>query len=228
VFEPDPTPHATSPDAPRGDSRQEVRREILDFVKMVVLFLLVFWFMREWVVEGYEVQGTSMQPTLEDKERILVFKLPHYLGKLGWFDDFEAIEAGDIVVFEEPVDPAYRGPRKRFVKRVIASGGPRTDRYHVLAETQGGPVEADAVEVQVHGGQVYVNQRLIQEDYLTSRNLDATDEETEVLLPGQYFVMGDNRRLSKDSRDFGAVDDEAVIGKAVLRFWPPSRFGFLE
>ena len=67
------------------EPRQEMKRDVTELIKMVVLFLIVFWGLKAFVIEGYEVQGDSMIPTLEDRERILVFKLPTKLA-MSWDD----------------------------------------------------------------------------------------------------------------------------------------------
>ena len=77
---------------------------------------------------------------------------------------------------------------------------------------------------------MYINDRVVVEDYLP----EECEHEfpgrviSTSLQPGEYYVLGDNRPVSKDSRSFGAIDEETIIGKAVLRFWPLSRFGLLK
>ena len=102
-------------DQPEANAKREVR----EFVKMIAWFLLLFFTLKTFVIEGYEVQGPSMEPTLVDKERILVFKLPHKLSQWGPFSGIDAIGTGDIIVFDSRDDAD-----KRYVKRVIAHGGP--------------------------------------------------------------------------------------------------------
>lgn len=210
-------------DAPSKSDRQELKREVIDFVKLVVWFLVIFIGLRQYVIEGYEVQGPSMQPTLENNERILVLKLPHIISKWSIFEDYQAIDPGDIVVFDSP-DTA----NKRYVKRVIAHGPKDTSNGNkVIAGTQGAPREGD-VSVRFDRGSVYVNNRLVEENYIRQDGRDLSGPHQTTLGPGEYYVMGDNRRVSKDSRSFGAVDDDTVIGKAFLRFWPPSKISLLR
>jgi signal peptidase I len=83
--------------------------------------------------------------------------------------------------------------------------------------------------VHIEDGGVYVNNQRLDEAYLPGAELEHSDAPmTVVLEPGEYFVLGDNRRDSKDSRRFGAIEDESVIGVAVVRFWPLSEFGLLQ
>ena len=223
-----------------GSSRQEVKREVVEFVKMVAWFLVLFFLLRTYVIEGYEVQGPSMQPSLYNGERILVFKLWHELSKLGPFRGLSAIQAGDIVVFDS-TDEAD----KRYVKRVVAEGPAKTAGNVVgAAQVQGTASPAPAVKVEVYevkdeAGEsyfkVYADNKCVDQQYLPHAEQWQRLEEQrrrpdclEYLSPGQYFVMGDNRRVSRDSRSFGPVSDDHIIGKAVLRFWPPHRISFLR
>jgi signal peptidase I len=206
---------------PEPAAKSEVKREITEFVKMVVWFLVLFFVIRGWVIEGYEVQGPSMIPALHDRERILVFKLPHMLSQWGIFSGIEALKEGNIVVFNSTNDPG-----KRYVKRVIAKG-PHRSSNTVDASRQDGDM-ADAVHVRVAEGQVYVNNQRVPEEFTNPDDAPSIETYKEVTLgPGEYYVLGDNRNISKDSRYFGAVDDGQVVGRAVLRFWPLSKFGFL-
>lgn len=183
-------------------------------------FLVLFLFLRTFVIEGYEVQGPSMVPTLEDRQRILVFKLPHIVSQLSLFSSMTPFDEGDIVVFQSPDDF-----NKRYVKRVIAHGPPRDRGNTVIAGEVTGESEA-GIPVEIVDGVVYVNSRRVSEDYLNGppppEHVDRV-----MLKPGTFFVMGDNRAISKDSRSFGPVDDSYMIGRAVLRFWPLSAFGLL-
>ena len=215
----------TETNGARPPATQEVKREIIEFVKMIAWFLILFFIMRTYVVEGYEVQGPSMIPTLHDRERILVLKLPHNLSKLPFLGRIDAINAGDIVVFDSPVEP-----EKRYVKRVIAKGPRKHFRKTVEAEPhEPRAPDEDAVSVEFDRGTVYVNNRRIEEDYVNPKFKQARESLPEVQLPpGDCYVLGDNRGVSKDSRSFGPVHDEHVIGRAVLRFWPPSKISLLR
>ncbi|GMW03749.1 MAG: signal peptidase I [Candidatus Hydrogenedentota bacterium] len=198
-------------------------REMVEFVKMIVWFLVLFLALKTWVIEGYEVQGPSMEPTLLNDERILVLKLPHVLSKLPFLGGVDAIHPGDIIVFDSK-DEA----NKRYVKRVIAEG-PEASSNTVSASTQEGPPR-DAVEIKIEEGRIFVNNQRKEEPYLPEeiRKEFHSNTTREFLGPGEYYVLGDNRPVSKDSRSFHAVDDQAIIGRAVFRFWPLSRISLLR
>jgi signal peptidase I len=208
------------PEAPTGKPAN-IKAEFTELVKMVVWFLVLFFFLKWTVIEGYEVQGPSMEPTLWNNERILVFKLPHYLSRA--FTGYQPIKPGDIVVFERPEDGD-----KRYVKRIIAEGPARQRRNTVDAQGRDdrGPAP---VSLRIERGKLFVNNQRVEESYLPVEIEESFDDSDRAeLKAGQYYVMGDHRSVSKDSRVFGVIEDEKVIGKAVLRFWPLSRFGLLK
>jgi len=111
----------------------------------------------------------------------------------------EPIQRGDIVVFRYPRDPS-----KSFIKRVIGVAGDR---------------------VRIDTGQVYVNGKLLEEDYVPSEYTDLRSYGEVLVPPNSYFVLGDHRGLSNDSRDFGAVNQSYIYGKAVFGYWPMDKMG---
>src|SRR4051812_34646953 len=115
---------------------------------------------------------------------------------------WEPISRGDIVVFRYPRDTS-----KSFIKRVIAVGGD-----HVVIDK----------------GRVYLNGQLLPEPYVPPQYAD-TRSTSEVVVPaGEFFVLGDHRSMSDDSRDFGTVDDSFITGKAVFVYWPMDKLGLLR
>ena len=114
----------------------------------------------------------------------------------------EPIQRGDVVVFRYPRDPS-----KSYIKRVIALAGDR---------------------VKIEDGLVYVNDRQIAESYVPQMYEDVRSYAESVVPPHAYFVMGDHRNLSNDSRDFGPVDERFIYGKAVFGYWPFAKLGKLH
>lgn len=112
------------------------------------------------------------------------------------------IETGDVVVFWWPRDPAVS-----FIKRVVARPG-------------------DVVEIR--RGTVYVNSRPVAEGYLLPQYQDEDDLPAREVPPGYYFVLGDHRNSSNDSRTWGDVPEKYIYGKAAFRFWPLGRWGRLQ
>ncbi len=115
---------------------------------------------------------------------------------------FEAIDRGDVVVFYYPGDPS-----KSYIKRIIAGPGDR---------------------LRIDHGRVYRNDEFVPEPYVPKRYRDERSM-TESLIPaGEYFVMGDHRSISSDSRDFGPVARNYIYGKAVFVYWPTEEMGWVR
>jgi signal peptidase I len=115
---------------------------------------------------------------------------------------FGDIERGDVVVFWYPEDPELS-----FIKRVVALPG----------ET-----------VEIRSGAVFVNGTLIDEPYVSGANADLRSFPALEVRPGHFFVLGDNRKGSNDSRSWGLVPQRYVYGKAFLRIWPPRELGVVD
>lgn len=184
----------------KRESRQGLWSEGLRLVRDVFLIIVVFILLGVFFVQPVVVEGTSMLPQLHDGERLLVNKLVYYkIQSISWGH----IERGDIVVFWYPNDPD-----KSFVKRVIGLPG----------ET-----------VEVRSGRVLVNGIELREPYLdTEHNLSLPSWPAKKVDDHHYFVMGDNRDNSLDSRYWGLVPEKYIYGKAFFRYWKPSEIGFLE
>ena len=208
-----------TPDAeqPPSEPKQTLKREIIELVKMVAWFLVLFLLLRTFVIEGYEVQGESMEPTLHDGERILVLKLPHLISRhVPFCQGLDPIEDSEIIVFRYGDDA-----NKRYVKRVIAHNPSRSKTVEA-GNAEAGPT----VAVRMDRGDLFVNNRRRPEPYIEDENrLSRGSFPEKALSSGTYYVLGDNRPNSKDSRSIGAVNDDQVVGEAVLRFWPLSKFG---
>ncbi len=114
----------------------------------------------------------------------------------------EPIERGDVIVFRYPRDPA-----KSYIKRVIAVAGDH---------------------VQIQAGVVFVNGHRLRENYVPRMYEDVRSYPDIIVPPHSYFVLGDHRNLSNDSRDFGPVDEDFIYGKAVFGYWPVEKLGTLR
>lgn len=185
---------------------------IREIVETALLALLVFLAVRS-TVQQYRVDGHSMDPTLADGEMLLVNSLVYSevdLGKLADYVPFwdpggpdvrhvlHGPERGDIVVLHHPSE----GSDRDLVKRVV-----------------GLPGEI----VSVVNGQVLINGRALVEPYVKEEWRG--DYAPKLLEPGMYFVMGDNRNNSSDSRTFGPVDEDLIVGKAMFSWWPLGKLG---
>jgi signal peptidase I len=162
----------------------------IEIATTVALAVILYVVIQTFVVQTYRVEQESMQPTLQPDQHLLIDKLT---------PRFDSYSRGDIIVFHPPDSGPDSTP---FIKRVIGVGGDH---------------------VEIRDGAVWVNGARLKEDYV------AKDGDTEALDPeedawdvpeGMLFVLGDHRSHSVDSRSFGLVPVESVVGRAWLRFWP--------
>lgn len=158
--------------------------EMFESVAIAVLLAVVI---RLFVLEPFYIPSGSMEPTLQERDRIIVSKMNYY---------FQEPKRGDIVVFKYPKDP-----KRNFVKRLIAKGG----------ET-----------VAIKDSRLYINGQQVPEDYLPP-GLRIADFGPVAVPEGSYFMMGDNRNNSDDSRVWGFLPEKLIVGKAILIYWPPER-----
>lgn len=177
-------------EAARRTSVFRVALELLHDLAVAVLFCA---FLIAFVAQAFRVQGTSMQPLLEDGERIVVNKLLYR---------FEPIERGDVVVFHYPRDPAVS-----FIKRVIGLPGDIVEARHGVVYINGSPLP-----------EAYLDRRLRDDDTLPPREVEQ----------GYYYVLGDHRTSSNDSRNWGLVPERYIYGKAFFRFWPLQHAGVIR
>jgi len=176
---------------PKEAARKHLWHESRLLFRDLIFALMVLALVMVFIVQPVKVEGTSMLPYLHDGERIFVNKLIYY-DDYGWAPK---VYRGDIVVFWFPEDPS-----KSYIKRVIGLPG-------------------DTVEVR--DGHVNVNGRDLDESYLDPHlNMSHAGKPPTYVKPGYYFVMGDNRDNSSDSRIWGLVPKKYVYGKALFRYWP--------
>jgi|GEM_PF-119299 len=206
-MEPDEVPAS----ARRGHRTRTWIREI---VETGLLAFLVFLSVRA-SFQNFKVEGSSMYPTLEDGQFLIVNKLVYSevdLDKLGKFVPF--VDGGN-----DPERNVFHGPERGDIVVLIDPRNPETD---LIKRVIGLPGET----VEIVDGKVYINDRLLEEPYIKSEWHDTRPKIT--VPPDEYFVMGDNRDNSLDSRNsqVSTVPKDLIIGKAMLSYWPSSKFGF--
>jgi signal peptidase I len=162
---------------------------VRDLVFSAVASVLIITFLYQPV----RVEGTSMLPRLEDRDRLFINKFVYRIS---------AIERGDVVVFHYPLDP-----EKSYIKRVIAVPGDR---------------------LRIERGKVLLNGKLLQEDYVPEEFRDTRSMSEMAIGPDTYFMMGDHRSISSDSREFGPVERDLIYGKAVFVYWPKRDAGVVR
>ncbi|MDD4901231.1 MAG: signal peptidase I [Patescibacteria group bacterium] len=165
---------------------------VFELVKVVAISLAIIIPVRYYLIQPFYVKGASMEPNFYDKEYLIIDEISYR---------FHEPARGDIVVFRYPLNP-----EEFFIKRVIGLPGEK---------------------VQVKDGSVYIfNQEhpdgvKLEESYLAADlRTYGLNEEIIALDSNEYYVLGDNRNSSKDSRSFGAVDKKFITGRVLLRGWP--------
>jgi len=187
----------------RKESRRGLWSEIGVFTRDILFALTVMVLIGVFVVQPVAVEGTSMLPQLHDGERLLVNKLIYYKSDTLQKYGFPGLERGDVVVFWFP-----NNPDQSFVKRIIGLPG----------ET-----------VELRNGVVYIDGRELKEPYLDpNRNMAHANSQPKKVEQHYYFVAGDNRDNSFDSRAWGLVPEKYIYGKAMFRYYPLTDFGFIS
>ena len=177
---------------------ENLRSHIIDFIQTVVVFGAIFALIYLFVAQPHKVSGNSMVPTFRSGDYILTDKLSYRFG---------LPKRGDVIVLKNPRDET-----QDFIKRIIAVPG----------ET-----------IRIKENLVYINGQIIKEPYLPPGTLTPggaflKEEDGVKAGPNQYFVFGDNRDHSSDSRAWGGVTKEEIVGKVFFRYWPPPAFGLFR
>jgi signal peptidase I len=185
-------PNTTTPNY--GSEEQNVWAKIKDNIAELIEFVaivgVVVLIIQFFIAKPHQVSGSSMVPNFHNGDYIITNLLA---------TKFAALQRGEVIVFKNP-----RNTNQVFIKRIIGITGDK---------------------VRISNGRVYLNGQLLEEPYLpagtptNSRGFMADDEE--VTVPqDNYFVLGDNREGSSDSREWGFLSKDLVIGQAFLRYWP--------
>ncbi|QGH35675.1 signal peptidase I [Gracilibacillus salitolerans] len=175
------------------------KKRIWSIVRIVVFALVLAMFFRSYLFASYVVNGKSMEPTLHDGNLLMVNKMVYDLMDINRFD---------VIVF-------HANENEDYVKRVIGKPGDH---------------------IAYRDDMLYINGEAIDEPYLDpyrEPNEELTEDFTveeitgeEVVPEGKLFVLGDNRTKSYDSRAIGFVEEEKVVGKVDIRYWPMSELNF--
>jgi signal peptidase I len=175
--------------------KEKIKKESIEWLKAFAIGIIIFAFIRTFFFSNYVVEGESMMPTLQDGNKLVVNKIGYQIGELNRFD---------VIVF-------HANQEEDYVKRIIGLPGDHVEYRDDVLYINGKKYEEsylDKYREEAFGG------RLTGEFTL----LELTGEET--VPEGHIFVLGDNRLGSRDSRDFGFVSIDQVVGKVDLRYWP--------
>lgn len=167
----------------------------LDILEVIVFAVAIFLFLYLTAFQPHKVKGNSMQPNYPDGEYLLTEKITYR---------FNEPQRGEVVVFEAPSSPG-----EEYIKRIIGLPGDI---------------------VSVNGGKIYINQKILEEAYIaanvyTNGGYFLRDGSEATVPSGNYFVLGDNRTNSSDSRAWGFVPKRKIVGKAWFIYWPVSSLG---
>lgn len=173
-------------------------REIFEIAKILVISLAIVVPIRYFIVQPFIVRGASMEPNFYDGQYLIIDEATY---------NFRKPVRGEVIVFRYPLNPG-----QFFIKRIIGLPGER---------------------VQIASGRVTIFNRnnpdgvLLDETYLAPANRRTYPDEDRTLAESEYFLMGDNRDFSSDSRMWGPMDIKFMVGRTFFRAWPLDSFGFV-
>jgi signal peptidase I len=178
-------------------SKSTWERNAVEWVLIIVAALLAAFLLKTFLIQAFFIPSESMDPTLKKGDRVLVNKLSYHM---------HAIHRGDIVVFKRPPGEKGRDPAiKDLIKRVVGLPGETVEgkqgHIWITAPGQGQPHQ-------------------LNEPYLPAGMSATFDFPPQVIPHNAYWVMGDNRPSSFDSRYFGTIPKNLIVGRAFIRVWP--------
>lgn len=197
--------------------------EIVEWAFAIIIALVLAYFIKGFVGTFTTVQQQSMVPTLQNNEKLWLNKLPKTFKsnfEVGDIVTFESPKIGGVYISNDSPKAVYNGEdtfltsamknlfelnKISLIKRIVAKEGDR---------------------VIIKNGNVYVNDTKLEEKYLDSKVKTHSNVLNDFIVPqGYYFVMGDNRSKSTDSREIGCIPKEKIDGRVLNRVWPLNRFG---
>jgi signal peptidase I len=195
-------------------NRNSNKTVVREWVESIVIAALLAVFARSFLFQVYKIPTTSMVPTLVPHDKIFVSKLV-YGPKIPFTDwripGFRFPQRGDVVVFIPPHEKNkifFR--QKPYIKRLVGLGGD-----HLL----------------IKNGKLYINGKVLEQENIITKHYTNSGKygTKEIVIPkDKYFVLGDNSANSYDSRYWGFVGQEDIIGKAIFIWWPLQRIGIIR
>jgi signal peptidase I len=214
-------PRAASPPSGKHRRKEEQRRGFLGFIRelpgLILIAFALALLIKTFLVQAFFIPSGSMLPTLHIGDRVLVNKLVYTVGQP---------QRRDIIVFQNPKLPEpdrgfFGGIWNWLIEGLGVSSDPNRDFIKRVIGLPGDTVE-------VRHGRVFVNGDRLNEPYARDER-DDSDYGPQTIPPGEYFVMGDNRPNSSDSRaGLGFIPEDKIVGKAFVLLWPPDRIEWLS
>ncbi len=190
--------------------KKKQKSVLRDWIESIVIALILALVIRTFIIQAFKIPTGSMRMTLIEGDRILVSKW-RYGPRIPFTDyripGFSKPQRGDVIVFVYP-----ENPKKDFIKRLIAKGGEK---------------------VLIKDGDIYINGQKVEESpikniYYYNRGQYGHPRDEIIVPEDHYFVLGDNSASSKDSRYWGFVPHELVVGRAEFIYWPIRRWRFIR
>lgn len=175
----------------------------VDTIQAVVFAASIFILLYLFIAQPNQVNGNSMLPNFQNKELLLTDKLTYR---------FRSPKRGEVVVFKAPPSEPCAEDECEYIKRLVGLAGER---------------------IMIKGQHVYINGKLLEEDYLPTSYITEPGSYLsvgkEVIIPKDgYILLGDNRSHSRDSREIGLIERQAIVGRAFFVYWPPQRIGLVK
>jgi signal peptidase I len=182
---------------------------------LVLIALVLAVLVKTFAFQAFWIPSRSMADTLEVNDRVMVNKLAYRFGDVG---------RGDVIVFDDPSGPSSDGESlvASVLRNLGESVGLSTPKTEFIKRVVGLPGET----LEIRDNRVLIDDVVIEEPYLGPA-VEMADFGPVTVPEGELFVMGDNRASSRDSRFFGSIPVDDVVGRAFARMWPPSRLGGL-
>jgi signal peptidase I len=195
------------------------RRAVIETVLLVGLAVVIAVLLRAFVAQAFRIPSASMEPQLLVGDRVVVSRLAY---------DLHTPRRGDIVVFDCP--PGAGCPDRDDDNLPVRAFNTLTEalllRQPEVEEFIKRVIGLPGETVSAHDGHVFVNGHRLVEPYLPE-GTTTSDFGPISVEPGKLWVMGDNRGNSADSRVFGQIEQDTIVGRAIARVWPPTRIAFL-
>lgn len=188
---------------------RDIKENLKDFSVYIIIIIAVILCV-QYVVTIQQILGPSMNPTLVEKDAVLLNKFAYRIGK---------IRRGDVVALN------YNG-EKFMVKRVIGLPGEKIEYKNNVLYINDEPFEEKYLGSDVETEDFLVSGNKV---YTVNYNVDTLENlESDIIPEDMYLVLGDNRQNSEDSRYYGLIKKEDIIGKTTIRIWPLSKIGLIK